>query len=168
MSTRPSSRYPALKCGGLVLLRQRSVSVSVLSVNGNIPIVGGPVTAVLDAPGATGITRQWQSSVDGSAWTDIANATSATYIPVVADAAAGGKRLRVKASFTAWGESHTLTTDRTAKVVSNANAPVIAATSAPIVSEKLRYYLSAARTNPGAGGCAIMAPPPGECNGNRL
>ena len=49
-----------------------------------------------------------------------------------------------------------MTSDRTAKVLSNANAPVIATTSAPIVSEKLRYYLSAARTTPCAGGCAIM------------
>ena len=37
-----------------------------------------------------------------------------------------------------------MTSNRTAKVVSNANAPVIAAISAPIVGEKLRYYLSAA------------------------
>ena len=140
-----SSQYPALNYGGIVPAQQRPVSVSVQSVNGNIPIVGGPVTATLDAPGATGITWQWQSSTDGSAWTDIANATGATYIPVVADAASGGKHLRVKSSFTVGRESQMLTTDRTAKVVSNANAPVIAATLAPIVGEKLRYYLSAAR-----------------------
>ena len=61
---------------------------------------------------------------------------------VAVDAAGGGKHLRVKASFTVWETSRTATSDRTAKVVSNANAPVIAATSAPIVGEKLRYYLS--------------------------
>ena len=138
------SQYPVLKYGGLVLLQQRSVSVSVQSVNRNIPIVGGPVTATLDGAGITGITWQWQNSADGSAWTDIANATGATYTPVVADAANGGKHLRVKASFTAEGARQTLTTGGTAKVVSDANAPVIAATSAPIVGEKLRYYLSAA------------------------
>ena len=138
-----NGQYPALKYGGLVPARQWPDSVSVQSVNRNIPIVGGPVTATLDATGATGITWQWQSSTDGSAWTNIANVTGATYIPVVADAASGGKFLRARASFTAGGASQTLTTHRTAKVVSNANAPVIAATSAPIVGEKLRYYLSA-------------------------
>ena len=138
-----NDQYPALKYGGLVPGQQWPVSVSVQSVNRNIPIVGGPVTATLDTTGATGITWQWQSSADGSAWTDIANATGATYTPVTADAAGGGKHLRVKASFTVWATSRTATSDRTVKVVSDANAPVIAATSAPIVGEKLRYYLSA-------------------------
>ena len=137
------SQYPVLKYGGLVLLQQRSVSVSVQSVNRNIPIVGGPVTATIDGAGITGITWQWQNSADGSAWTDIANATGATYIPVTADAANGGKHLRVKASFTAEGARQTLTTGGTVKVVSDVNAPVIAATSAPVVGEKLHYYLSA-------------------------
>ena len=97
-------QYPALKYGGLDPFLQRPVSVSVQSVNRNIPIVGGPVTATLDTPGLTGITWQWQSSSNGSTWIDIANATGATYIPAVADAASGGKFLRVKVSFTAWGK----------------------------------------------------------------
>ena len=139
-----SSRYPTLKYGGLVPTRQRPASVFVQSVNGNTPIVGGPVTAALDATGATGITWQWQSSADGFAWTDIANATGSTYTPVTADAASGGKHLRVNAYFTAGGKSQTATSDRTVKVVSDVTAPVIAATSALIVGEKLRYYLSAA------------------------
>ena len=54
---------------------------------------------------------------------------------VAADSAGGGKRLRVKASFTVWETNRTVTSDRTAKVASNANAPVIAATSAPLVGE---------------------------------
>ena len=137
-----NDQYPALKYGGLVPALQR-VTVSVQSVNGNIPIVGGPVTAIVNATGVAGTAWQWQSSADGFAWANIANATGATYFPVAADAAGGGKRLRVRVSFTASGKSLTLTTDRTAKVVSNANAPVTAATSAPIVGEKLRYYLSA-------------------------
>ena len=137
-------QYPALKYGGLDPFLQRPVSVSVQSVNQNIPIVGGPVTATLDTPGLTGITWQWQSSSDGSAWTNIADATSTTYIPVAADAAGGGKSLRVIVSFTASGSIQTLTSGSTAKVVSNTTAPVLAAASAPIVGEKLRYYLSAA------------------------
>ena len=139
-----NSQYPVLKYGGLDPFLQRPVSVSVQSVNRNIPIVGGPVTATLDTPGLTGITWQWQSSSNGSTWIDIANATGATYIPAVADAASGGKFLRVKVSFTAWGKSRTLTSGSTAKVVSNATVPATAAASAPIVGEKLRYYLSAA------------------------
>ena len=137
-------QYPALKYGGLDPFLQRPVSVSVQSVNRNIPIVGGPVTATLDTPGLTGITWQWQSSSDGSAWVDIANATGATYIPVVADAAGGGKFLRVKVSFTASDKSRTLTSGSTAKAVPNTTAPVTVAASAPVVGEKLRYYLSAA------------------------
>ena len=139
-----NDQYPALKYGGLAPALQRSAPISVQSVNRNIPIVGGPVTATLDTTGLTGITWQWQSSSDGSTWTDIANAIGATYIPVVADAAGRGKFLRVKMSFTARGKSRTLTSGSTAKVVSNATVPATAATSVPIVGEKLRYYLSAA------------------------
>ena len=139
-----SSQYPTLKYGGLIPAKQRPITISVQSVNGNIPIVGGPVTATPDLAVSAGITWQWQSSADGSAWNDIANAASRTYIPVAADAASGGKYLRVKASFTAWGERRTATSDRTAKVVSNSTAPSTAATSVPIVGAKLRYYLSVA------------------------
>ena len=138
-----SSQYPTLKYGGLIPAKQRPITISVQSVNGNIPIVGGPVTATPDLAVSAGITWQWQSSADGATWADIANAASRTYIPVAADAASGGKYLRVKASFTVWGERRTATSDRTAKVVSDSAAPSTAATSVPIVGEKLRYYLSA-------------------------
>ena len=48
-----NGQYPALKYGGLDPFHQRSASLSVQSVNRNIPIVGGPVATTLDATGAT-------------------------------------------------------------------------------------------------------------------
>ena len=116
-----NNQYPALKYGGLVPARQRPAAVSVRSVNRNVPIVGGPVTAIFDATGAAG----------------------STYISVATDASGGGNFLRAKVSFTASGKIQTATSDRTVKVASNATAPVIADTSAPLAREKLRYYLSA-------------------------
>ena len=117
-----NNQYPALKYGGLVPARQRPAAVSVRSVNRNVPIVGGPVTAIFDATGAAG----------------------STYISVATDASGGGNFLRAKVSFTASGKIQTATSDRTVKVASSAVVPVIAATSAPLAGEKLRYYLSAA------------------------
>jgi len=136
-----ASQYPVLKYGGLAIYPQRGISVTVQSVNGNVPIVSGPVTARLHVPRATGITWQWQRSANGSTWTDIASATSSVYTPVTADAAGGGKYLRVKASYRAAGQNATVTSGKTAKVVSNANIPENAAKQAPIVGKQLRYYL---------------------------
>ena len=47
-------------------------------------------------------------------------------------------------SFTASGKNRTLTSGSTAKVVSNTTAPATPAAAAPIVGEKLHYYLSTA------------------------
>ena len=134
-------QYPVLKYGGLVPAQQRQVAIR--SDNWNTPVVGEPVVASLNVTGATGITWQWQSSTNGSTWTDIANATSAAYIPVTADAATGGKFLRAKATFTASGSSRTLTTVNTAKVVASTAATTATTTALrPIVGNKVQYGIS--------------------------
>ena len=134
-------QYPVLNYGGLVLAQQRQVAIR--ADNWNAPVVGEPVVASLNATGATGITWQWQSSTNGSTWTDIANATGATYVPVAADAASGGKFLRAKVTFTVSASSQTLTTVNTAKVV--ASTPATAATTTalrPVVGNKVQYGIS--------------------------
>ena len=86
---------------------------------------------------------QWQSSPTGAAWTNIAGATTATYIPVAADAASGGKFLRAQVTFTASGQTQTLTTVNTAKVIADTTATAARTTAAaPMVGLKLRYQLS--------------------------
>ena len=134
-------QYPVLNYGGLAPSQQRRTAIR--SDNWNAPVVGEPVVASLDVTGATGITWQWQSSTNGSTWTDIANATSSTYLPVAADAASGGKFLRAKATFTTSGSSRTLITVNTAKVIA---ARTAAATTAvpglvPVVGVGIRYDL---------------------------
>ena len=128
-------QYPVLKYGGLDPTKQRQTSIQ--SDNWNAPVVGEPVVASLDVTGVAGITWQWQSSTNGSTWTDIANATSATYIPVTADV---GKYLRAKVTFTASGKSRTLATVNTAKVV--AAAATTATTTGPVVGVKIQYGIS--------------------------
>ena len=135
-------QYPVLKYGGLDPAKQRQTSIQ--SDNWNAPVVGEPVTSELHRDGDPTATWQWQSSADGATWTDIAGATTATYIPVAADAASGGKFLRAQATFTVSSTSQTLTTVNTAKVLTANTATAGGALStAPIVGEKLRYYLSA-------------------------
>ena len=139
-------QYPVLKYRGLVPIKQRQTAIR--SDNWNAPVVGEPVTATLNATGATGIAWQWQNSADGSTWTDIANATSAAYIPITADAASGGKFLRAKATFTASGSSRTLTTVNTAKVVAatTAGAGAVALVPDVTVGTELEYAASGAGT----------------------
>ena len=85
-----------------------SVPVEVLAVasNGVVtlspsqPEVGVDITASLTDPdgGVTGVTWQWANSLDGvTGWTDIPDATSATYRPVQSDA---GTYLRATATYT--------------------------------------------------------------------
>ena len=132
-------QYPAVKHNGVVVGGQRQTSIQ--SDHWNAPVVGEPVTTALNATGATAVTWQWQSSAAGVTWTNIAGATSATYIPVAADAASGGKYLRAKVTFTASGQTQTLTTVNTAKVIAATTATDGGAASVtPIVGEKLRSY----------------------------
>ena len=134
-------QYPVLKYGGLVPVKQRQTAIRY--DNWNAPVVGEPVVASLNVTDATGITWQWQSSTNGSTWTDIANATTATYLPVAADTANGGKFLRAKVSFTASASSQTLTTVNTAKVVASTTATTATTTALrPIVGNKVQYGIS--------------------------
>ena len=139
-------QYPVLKYGVLAPSQQRQTAIR--SDNWNAPVVGEPVVANLNVTGATSITWQWQSSTNGSTWTDIANASSATYLPVAADAASGGKFLRAKVSFTASGSSQTLTTVNTAKVVAatTAGAGTVALVPDVTVGTELEYAVSGAGT----------------------
>ena len=134
-------QYPVLNYGGLAPSQQRQVAIR--SDNWNAPVVGEPVVASLDVTGATGIAWQWQSSTNGSTWTDIANATSSTYLPVAADAASGGKFLRAKVTFTVSGSSRTLTTVNTAKVIAATTAAAATAVPGlvPVVGVAIRYDL---------------------------
>ena len=116
-------QYPALKYGGLAPAQQRRVSIQ--SDNWNAPVVGEPVTAALNVDGAAGAVWKWQSSAAGAAWTDIAGATGTTYVPVAADAASGGKFLRAKVTFTTSGQSQTLITANTAKVIAASTATTV-------------------------------------------
>ena len=134
-------QYPVLNYGSLAPSQQRQVAIR--SDNWNAPVVGEPVVASLNVTGAAGTTWQWQSSTNGSTWTDVTNATGATYVPVAADAASGGKFLRAKVTFTVSASSRTLTTVNTAKVV--ASTPATAATTTAlrlVVGNKVQYGIS--------------------------
>ena len=139
-------QYPAVKHNGKVVGGQRQTSIQ--SDNWNAPVVGEPVTAGLNVTGATSITWQWQSSTNGSTWTNIAGATAATYIPVTADAASGGKFLRAKVTFTPPGQTttQTLTTVNTAKVLTASPAPAGAAATVLVMVGKPLHYHHAAVT----------------------
>ena len=143
-------QYPALKYGGLEPAKQRQTSIQ--SDNWNAPVVGEPVTAGQDVVDDATAAWQWQSSPTGAAWTDIAGAAAATYLPVAADAASGGKFLRAQATFTVSGASQTLTTINTAKALAASTAAAGATLSVtPVVGVKLRYdsapYAAASATH---------------------
>ena len=134
-----SRQYPAVKHNGKLVPGQRQTSIQ--SAHWNAPLVGEPVTAGLNVTGATSIVWQWQSSANGAIWTNIAGATAASYIPVVADAASGGKFLRAQATFTLSGQSQTLTTVNTAKALAaNTATPGAAATVLVMVGKPLHYH----------------------------
>ena len=135
-----SRDYPAAKHNGVLVPGQRRTSIH--ADNRNAPVIGELVVAALHVSGATSTAWQWQSSTSSGAWADIAGASAATYIPVAADA---GRHLRAKVTFTASGQSRTLTTVNTAAV---ANAPGVTASEAtfpaiPIVGQKIRLSVSA-------------------------
>lgn len=138
-------QYPAVKANGSLVPGQRRVYLQV--DNWNHPVAGEPVEAILNgnAADAAGVKWQWQSSVNGADWTDIADATAVIYVPVAADAADGGKHLRAKATFTAAASdaSTTLTTVNTAKVIAEttADAGVIAFMPQLVVGSKLERQL---------------------------
>ena len=135
-------QYPAVKHNGKLVPGQRQTSIQ--SDHWNAPLVGEPVTAGMNVTGAASIVWQWQSSADGATWTNIAGATTATYIPVAADAASGGKFLRAQATFTVSGQSQTLTTVNTAKVLAaNTATAGTAATVLVMVGKPLHYHHAA-------------------------
>ena len=144
-----SRQYPVLKYGGLAPAQQRRTSIQ--SDNWNAPVVGEPVTAALSGVVVdAGASWLWQSSTDGSTWTDIAGSTYPIYVPVAADAANGGKFLRAKVTFTASGKSQTLTTVNTARVVTAATATAGAAATVVTMVGKPLHYQHAAFTAAGA------------------
>ena len=70
-----------------------------VSLSSMEPQVGAALTATLTDPdgNVSGVTWSWARSSDQSAWTDISEATSATYTPVSAD---GDNYLRATAAYT--------------------------------------------------------------------
>ena len=144
-------QYPALKIitDGSLVPGQRQGSLQV--DHWNHPVAGEPVEVILNsdaADTAAAVQWQWQSSPNGAEWTDIAAATDSIYVPAAADAAAGGKYLRAKVSFTdtASQANRTLTTVNTAKVISatTADAGAIVFTPQLVVGSKLEHQLPAA------------------------
>ena len=108
-----------------------------------LPVIGGTarvgatltasVSGIADADGLTGATfaYQWVAN-DGTADTDIADATESTYAPVAADA---GKTVKVRVSFTDdGGAEETLTSAATAAVAAANSAP----TGLPAISGTAR------------------------------
>ena len=144
-------QYPAVKHNGVLVPGQRQTSIQ---VDWNNPVVGEPVVAGLHITGGSSYSWQWQSSSDGWTWTDIANATWPSYLPVAADAADGGKFLRVKASYYVGGgtpaDRRTLISANTARVVASTTATAVTGvmTFVPEVSvgRRLEYALTGAGT----------------------
>lgn len=98
------------------------VATGQLALTSSSPAQGTALTAsvgtVADADGLGTLSYQWQSSVDGTTWTDVSGATSASFSPAEAQV---GQYLRAKATFTdALGGSETVYSAQTA-AVSNVN-----------------------------------------------
>ena len=142
-------QYPAVKHNGSLVPGQRQTSIQ---MDWNNPVVGEPVVAGLHITGGSSYSWQWQISSDGGAWSDIANATWPSYVPVAADAANGGKYLRVKASYYTGGgtpaDRRTLISANTARVVSSTTAAAVAGATVFVpevsVGSRLQYALTAA------------------------
>ena len=98
-------------------------SITSPNITGSIIIAGSAIknqilTAIVtDIDGTSGtITYQWQSSSNGTNWTDIVGATSST---LVLTASLVGKRVRVSASYTDdFGTSENLISTATASITS--------------------------------------------------
>ena len=144
-----SRQYPAVKHNGRLVPGQRQTSIQ---MDWNNPVVGEPVVAGLHITGGSSYSWQWQSSSDGTTWTNIANATWPSYVPVAADAANGGKYLRVQASYYSGGgtpaDRRTLVSANTARVVATMTATEVAGATAFVpevsVGSRLQYALSGA------------------------
>ena len=142
-------QYPAVKHNGVLVPGQRQTSIQ---VDWNNPVVGEPIVAGLHITGGSSYSWQWQSSSDGWTWTDIANATWPSYLPVAADAADGGKFLRVKASYYVGGgtpaDRRTLISANTARVVASTTATAVTGVMAFVpevsVGRRLEYALTGA------------------------
>ena len=142
-------QYPAVKHNGNLVPGQRQTSIQ---VDWNHPVVGEPVVAGLHITGGSSYSWQWQSSSDGGTWTDIANATWPSYAPVAADAAGGGKFLRVKASYYVGAgtpaDRRTLISANTARVVASTTATAVTGATAFVpevsVGRRLQYALTGA------------------------
>ena len=91
-------------------------STGAITLTGTLQ-VGQTLTAnstLADPDGAiTGLTYQWQSSIDGTNWTNISGATASTY--TVTDAEIG-KHLQAVASYSAGGFAETATSNYSASV----------------------------------------------------
>ena len=138
-------QYPAVRHNGDLVPGQRQTS---LQVDWNHPVVGEPVVAGLNVDGADNLSWQWQRSATGAKWRNIPDADAPAYVPVAADAAAGGQFLRAQITFTQSGKRHTLTTYNTAKVVARTTAESAADTSAFVpdvaVGRRLEYAIPGA------------------------
>lgn len=107
-----------------------------LSIAGT-PVVGGVLTAVStidDADGMGPLVYKWETSTDGSTWTQVTGATAPSYTPGATDA---GKQFRVTASYTdGRGSNESVLSAGTAAVVDVNNAPFLKATGAnPTVAD---------------------------------
>ena len=107
-----------------------TVSVANVDEDGSVklstasPITGRTVTATLTDPDGSVLstTWKWASSSDGSTWTDISGATSASYTPVAGDL---GKYLRATASYTDVLGSGKTASGKTTSGVADNSAPEI-------------------------------------------
>lgn len=88
------SDFNSFDTSWLVANQPGSVSLSSTS-----PIVGTAVAATVSDPdgGVSSTTWQWQNKTSGGEWTDISDATAASYTPVSGDV---GKTLRATATYT--------------------------------------------------------------------
>ncbi|MBK9021010.1 MAG: putative Ig domain-containing protein [Sulfuritalea sp.] len=107
-----------------------------------------------DADGLGSIGYQWQSSADGSSWTDVAGATATSFTLGEAQA---GKQMRVTASYAdGHGKVEFVASNATAPVVGDVNhAPTIAAPIADQVAIKESAFTF--RCRPGVSSTSISA-----------
>lgn len=126
--------------GGVEQLRFADMTVTVGGAGGNTPPTGtlavtgtvrqgealGVSSTVADADGLGTLTYRWQSSPDGSTWTNINGATAASFTPAQAQV---GLRLRVVGSYTdGAGTAETVNSAATAVVANVNDAPTGAIT----------------------------------------
>ena len=100
---------------GVVVLRYLTAAPTITSQPSSATVVSGNTASLSVTPGSTptGVTRsyQWQSSTDGTSYSNIAGAINASYSPTVTFASDNGKRFRVVITDTA--NNSTLATSTT-------------------------------------------------------